>query len=76
MQNMCIQNRGIKNNGCGASEVTSNVHEVVGYQLDDIRIYLSTEFGNRSIESKYEIPTRWYYADPECFGTGYSYADI
>lgn len=46
MQNMCIQNRGIKNNGCRTSEVTSNVHEVVGYQLDDIRIYLSTEFGN------------------------------
>lgn len=59
------------NNGCGISEVTSNVHEVIGYQLDDIRIYLSTEFGNRSIGSRYEIPTRWYYADPECFGTGY-----
>lgn len=71
MQNMCIQNRGIKNNGCGASEVTSNVHEVVCYQLDDIRIYLSTEFGNRSIGSKYEIPTRWYYADSECFGAVY-----
>ena len=35
-QNMCIQNRGIKNNGCGMSEVTSNVHEMVGYQLDGI----------------------------------------
>lgn len=68
MQNMCIQNRGIKNNGCGASEVT--------YQLDDIRIYLNTKFGNWNIGSRNEIPTRWYYADPECFGTGYSYADI
>lgn len=46
------------NNGCGTSEVTSNVHEVVDYQLDDIRIYLSTEFGNGSIGSRYEIPTR------------------
>ena len=61
MQNMCIQNRGIKNNGCGASEVTSNVHEVVGYQLDDIRIYLNTKFGNWNIGSRNEIPTRWYY---------------
>ena len=94
-QNMCIQNRGIKNNGCGMSEVTSNVHEMVGYQLDDIRIYLSTEFGNRNIGSRHKISSirgcliwrvrfepnlslsaRWYYADPECFGTGYSYADM
>lgn len=52
-QNMCIQNRGIKNNECGISEVTSNVHEMVGYQLDDIRMYLSTEFSYRSIVSKH-----------------------
>lgn len=52
-QNRCIQNRGIKNNGCGMSEVTSNVHEIVCYQLDDIRMYLSTEFSYRSIGSKH-----------------------